>query len=105
MGTLEKQIKLGISACLLGERVRYDGGHKLDRFLVHTLGRLVDFHSRHKLLLLSHSVELYRQMGKLVAAGKGVPAADEKQELLETFDHYRRGHLPLIVPLTLRNHV
>jgi uncharacterized protein YbgA (DUF1722 family)/uncharacterized protein YbbK (DUF523 family) len=30
---------LGISTCLLGERVRYDGGHKLDRFLVDTLGR------------------------------------------------------------------
>lgn len=27
----------------MGERVRYDGGHKLDRFLVHTLGRFVEF--------------------------------------------------------------
>ncbi|WP_176013702.1 DUF523 and DUF1722 domain-containing protein [Victivallis sp. Marseille-Q1083] len=26
-------IKLGISSCLLGQRVRYDGGHKLDYFL------------------------------------------------------------------------
>ena len=32
-------IRLGISTCLLGENVRYDGGHKLDRFLVHTLGQ------------------------------------------------------------------
>ncbi len=36
-------IRLGISTCLLGERVRYDGGHKLDRFLVHTLGRFVEW--------------------------------------------------------------
>ncbi len=36
-------MKLGISTCLLGERVRYDGGHKLDRFLVQTLGQFVDF--------------------------------------------------------------
>jgi len=28
-----EKIKLGISTCLLGENVRYDGGHKLDRFL------------------------------------------------------------------------
>jgi hypothetical protein len=35
-------IRLGISTCLLGERVRYDGGHKLDRFLVNTLGQYVD---------------------------------------------------------------
>jgi uncharacterized protein YbgA (DUF1722 family)/uncharacterized protein YbbK (DUF523 family) len=36
-------IKIGISACLLGEKVRYDGGHKLDPFLTDTLGRYVDF--------------------------------------------------------------
>jgi uncharacterized protein YbgA (DUF1722 family)/uncharacterized protein YbbK (DUF523 family) len=36
-------IRLGISTCLLGEPVRYDGGHKLDRFLVNTLGRFVDW--------------------------------------------------------------
>jgi uncharacterized protein YbbK (DUF523 family) len=26
-------IRLGVSACLLGQRVRYDGQHKLDPFL------------------------------------------------------------------------
>ncbi len=36
-------IKLGISSCLLGNNVRYDGGHKLDRFLRDTLGRYVTF--------------------------------------------------------------
>jgi uncharacterized protein YbgA (DUF1722 family)/uncharacterized protein YbbK (DUF523 family) len=39
----EPLIRLGISTCLLGENVRYDGGHKLDRFLVHTLGRFVEW--------------------------------------------------------------
>ena len=34
---------VGVSRCLLGEKVRYDGGHKLDRFLVGGLGRFVDF--------------------------------------------------------------
>jgi len=38
-----ESIKLGISACLLGEPVRYDGGHKLDRFLRDTLGRYVQY--------------------------------------------------------------
>jgi uncharacterized protein YbgA (DUF1722 family)/uncharacterized protein YbbK (DUF523 family) len=37
------KIHLGISACLLGQPVRYDGGHKLDRFIVDTLGQYVDF--------------------------------------------------------------
>ncbi|MDD2900971.1 MAG: DUF523 and DUF1722 domain-containing protein [Syntrophales bacterium] len=40
---MHAKIKLGISACLLGEKVRYDGGHKWDRFLTGTLGRYVDF--------------------------------------------------------------
>lgn len=38
-----EKIKLGISTCLLGERVRYDGGHKLDRFLRDTLGQYVEY--------------------------------------------------------------
>jgi uncharacterized protein YbgA (DUF1722 family) len=29
---------------------------------------------------------------------------DEKQELLETIDHYRQGDIPLIVPITLITH-
>jgi len=37
------KIKLGISSCLLGENIRYDGGHKLDRFLKDTLGAYVEY--------------------------------------------------------------
>jgi uncharacterized protein YbgA (DUF1722 family)/uncharacterized protein YbbK (DUF523 family) len=37
------QIRLGISACLLGHRVRYDGGHKFDPFLAGTLGQFVEY--------------------------------------------------------------
>ncbi len=105
---------------------------------------LVDFHTRHKLLLLSHSTKLYQAMGKLVAAQKTFSArdlfsqyetllmealklkttlkrnvnvlqhmmgyfkeqlsGDEKKELLEILDHYSKGFLPLIVPLTLIGH-
>ena len=38
-----ERIKLGISTCLLGKNVRYDGGHKLDRFLTDTLGQYVEY--------------------------------------------------------------
>jgi uncharacterized protein YbgA (DUF1722 family)/uncharacterized protein YbbK (DUF523 family) len=107
-------------------------------------GSLVDFHTRHKLLLLAHSPKDLKQMGHLVAhakelstqelvgryekllteamALKSSPAkhvnvlhhmmgyfrknlsADEKQELTEVIDEYRRGLIPLIVPVTLINH-
>ena len=35
--------RIGISACLFGEDVRYGGGNKLDRFLKDTLGKRVEF--------------------------------------------------------------
>ena len=38
-----QKIRLGISACLLGQQVRFDGGHQLDRFITDTLGRYVEF--------------------------------------------------------------
>ena len=37
------KIKIGISSCLLGNAVRYDGGHKLDRFLTETLGQYYEY--------------------------------------------------------------
>jgi uncharacterized protein YbgA (DUF1722 family)/uncharacterized protein YbbK (DUF523 family) len=104
----------------------------------------VEFHSRHKLLLMSHSPQHMRQMGKLIAEIKRqslddfLPqyerllmdalrlkttrrkntdvlfhvmgffkrqiASDEKRELVETIENYRKGHVPLVVPVTLLSH-
>src|SRR5437899_3341862 len=41
--SLPTPLRLGISACLLGQAVRYDGGHKRDPFLAETLGRFVEW--------------------------------------------------------------
>jgi uncharacterized protein YbgA (DUF1722 family)/uncharacterized protein YbbK (DUF523 family) len=109
-----------------------------------SVSRLVDFHSRHKLLIMSHSPNRARMMGKLAAGGKSPDmidrfdryeallmealrlkttlkkninvlqhimgyfkkdlSSDEKKELLDIFDQYLRGFVPLIVPVTLLNH-
>jgi uncharacterized protein YbgA (DUF1722 family)/uncharacterized protein YbbK (DUF523 family) len=109
-----------------------------------SLGGLVDFHTKNKLLILSHSPAIHRAMGKLVAQGKQIPlgtlyeryqtlllqalqmrttakknanvlehmlgyfkeqlSPDEKQEMLEVINRYRKSLFPLIVPLTLMNH-
>lgn len=37
------RIRLGISSCLLGNLVRYDGGHQHDRYLTDVLGAHVDY--------------------------------------------------------------
>lgn len=105
---------------------------------------LIDFHTRHKLLIMSHSPDHYRKMGKLVAqagitglAGlfteyaaalnqalalsatparnvnvlmhiigyfKKVLDSSDKAEFQETLENYRKGYVPLIVPVTLLNH-
>lgn len=36
-------MKIAVSACLLGENVRYDGGHKHERFITDELGRYASF--------------------------------------------------------------
>ncbi len=51
-----------------------------------SLGGLVQFHACHKLLLMSHSTEHYRGLGRLVAGGKSQPRA-------ELLDAYRRGFM------------
>lgn len=105
---------------------------------------LVDFHTRHKLLLMAHSPDHARGMGKRVAEirksslqavydeyetmllealrlkasvrknmnvlqhimgyFKRQLSGDEKRELLEILEQYRKEYLPLIVPVTLLNH-
>jgi uncharacterized protein YbgA (DUF1722 family)/uncharacterized protein YbbK (DUF523 family) len=39
----DDEIRIGISACLLGQEVRFDGSHKRDRFIVGTLGQFFRF--------------------------------------------------------------
>lgn len=46
------------------------------------LGELVAFHTGHKLLMMAHSPEIYRQMGQLVATGKGM----EREELFDRYE-------------------
>jgi uncharacterized protein YbgA (DUF1722 family)/uncharacterized protein YbbK (DUF523 family) len=41
--TMITPMRIGISACLLGQKVRYDGEHKRDAFLVEVFGRYVEW--------------------------------------------------------------
>jgi uncharacterized protein YbgA (DUF1722 family)/uncharacterized protein YbbK (DUF523 family) len=38
-----EKIKIGVSKCLLGEKVRYDGGHQHDRYITDTLGKHFEY--------------------------------------------------------------
>ena len=43
--TDQPQIPVGISSCLLGDEVRYNGGHKRDSYVERTLGQYFTFHA------------------------------------------------------------
>lgn len=72
--------RVGISRCLLGEGVRYDGGHKRDDVLVSTLGSLVRW------IPVCPEVEAGmgtpRESIELVAADSGVAAGAVRVRLL-----------------------
>lgn len=40
---IDRRLRIGVSACLLGEEVRYDGGHKRDPLLIELLGPFVEW--------------------------------------------------------------
>ncbi|MEW6411302.1 MAG: DUF523 and DUF1722 domain-containing protein [Candidatus Zixiibacteriota bacterium] len=42
-GKKDAPIRIGISTCLLGQKVRFDGGHKRDRFITDLLGEYFEF--------------------------------------------------------------
>jgi uncharacterized protein YbgA (DUF1722 family)/uncharacterized protein YbbK (DUF523 family) len=109
-----------------------------------TRGRLVEFHTAHKLLLLAHDPAAYRRLGRRVATAKARPLRDviaaygrdfmaalaaratpgrhanvlehmlgyfsaalrpgERREITDVIADYRRGLVPLVVPLTLIKH-
>ena len=41
--TGEKKIRIGVSSCLLGKEVRYNGGHSHDRYITEILGKYFTF--------------------------------------------------------------
>ena len=40
---MDQTIKIGVSSCLLGKEVRYNGGHSHDRYITGTLGQYFTF--------------------------------------------------------------
>jgi uncharacterized protein YbgA (DUF1722 family)/uncharacterized protein YbbK (DUF523 family) len=40
---MSARIRIGISSCLLGQKVRYDGGHKHNGYITESLGQFFDF--------------------------------------------------------------
>lgn len=50
-----------------------------------SLGRLVQFHTEHKYLLLAHSPTHYKDLGRLVAGAKKIPAGNLRDQYSQIF--------------------
>jgi uncharacterized protein YbgA (DUF1722 family)/uncharacterized protein YbbK (DUF523 family) len=72
--------RIGISRCLLGDEVRYDGGHKHDPFLTATMGRFVEWVAVCPELEVGMGVP--REAIQLVADSAGVPSGNEHVRLV-----------------------
>ena len=63
------------------------------------VGALMDFHARHKLLLMAHSPELYKEMGRYVAHAASYPRDEILPGYLRLLDRAMR------TPATVAKHV
>jgi len=109
-GQPERPIRLGISSCLLGEGVRFDGGHKRDGFLVDTFGKWVEW------VLVCPEVEVGlgtpRETMRLVRDGPGIRLVTPKSGVdhTERMSRFARQRVEQLAGeelrgLMLRNHV
>ena len=74
-------VRIGISSCLLGENVRYDGHNKYDRYIVEVLGQYVDFvpvcpETGIGLGIPRPAVQLLGRKGRVYAVGVDDPDID-----------------------------
>lgn len=81
-------IKLGVSACLLGERVRFDGGHKRSGFITQTLASNFELvplcpETAIGLGVPREPIRLVRQSGHIRAIGVKTSTLDTTKRLLD----------------------
>ncbi|MCX7097848.1 MAG: DUF523 and DUF1722 domain-containing protein [Methylococcales bacterium] len=95
-----KKIPIGISSCLLGEKVRFDGGHKRDAYIVGTLGEYFDFRPFCPEVAIGlgiprPTIHLIRTGKEFRCVGVKDPSLDVTQQLRETAQHQAANHADL----------
>lgn len=90
-------IPVGISSCLIGERVRFDGGHKQSRYIMDTLGEYFEFRSFCPEMAIGMGVprqpiRLINDQQRVEAVGVKDPSINVTDELLQIADKQRQWH-------------
>jgi uncharacterized protein YbgA (DUF1722 family)/uncharacterized protein YbbK (DUF523 family) len=98
-------LRLGISACLLGQEVRWDGGHKRDPFLNDTLGPFVEWVSVCPEVEIGLGIprETLRLVGK--SAAPRLVAPKSGRDLTAEMERYARAKVHELAALGLSGFV
>jgi uncharacterized protein YbgA (DUF1722 family)/uncharacterized protein YbbK (DUF523 family) len=102
---VRRPIRIGVSSCLLGEAVRFDGGHKRHEFLTETFGQFVEW------VPVCPEVECGlgtpREPMRLVTTDKGVRLLTVKTgvDLTERLDAFARRRANALVKEDLSGYV
>lgn len=81
---MSARIRIGISSCLLGQAVRYDGGHKYNGDIVESLGEFFDFVPYCPEVAIGLGVP--RPPIRLVKSAEGLRARGAQDETLDVTD-------------------
>ena len=97
---MNKKIPVGVSQCLMGERVRFDGGHKRSRYVTDQLSQYFEFLSLCPEVAIGLGTP--RQPIRLVAGEQGTlvrGTRDTTLDVTEPLADYAERVLPQIEPL------
>ena len=85
---MDDRPRVGISACLLGDRVRYDGGHKRDAFLTGTLAARVRFVRVCPEVEAGFGAPREPMELRATAAGRALIVVDSGRDVTDTMRHW-----------------
>ena len=90
----DNPIVIGISSCLLGERVRFDSGHKLHSYVTKTLGQYFEWHSFCPEMAIGlgtprETLRLVNSADGARCVGNKTESLDVTQQLVEVADAQR----------------
>ena len=91
------KILLGISSCLVGEKVRFDGGHKQNRYLLDTLGQFFRFRPFCPEMAIGlgvprETIGLVSIDGSIEAIGNKTATLNVTRELIQSGEDQRGWH-------------
>lgn len=97
MSNIADKIPLGISSCLIGEKVRFDGGHKQNRYILDTLGQYFAYRPFCPEMAIGlgvprDTIRLIETNGQLEAVGVRNPEHNVSRELRDIAERQRDWH-------------